>query len=70
MRTICPKIVAKLDNFATVSRMGVAYFALEISWALLTFFQLFLAYQVLKTLENLKKKHNFFRVEDKLAVLP
>ena len=70
MRTICRKIVAKLDNFATVSRMGVAYFALEISWALLTFFQLFLAYLVLKALENLKKKHNFFRVEGKLAVLP
>ena len=70
MPAIWPKIVAKLDYFATVSRMGVAYFALEISWAFLTFSQLFLAYVVLKFLENLKKKHNFFRVEDKFAVLP
>ena len=30
MRNICSKIFAKLDFFATVSQMGVAYFALKI----------------------------------------
>ena len=28
--TICPKIFTKLDYFATVSQMGVAYFPLKI----------------------------------------
>ena len=30
MRTIHPKIFAKLDYFATVSQMGVTYFSLKI----------------------------------------
>ena len=30
MRTIFPKIVAKLDFFATMSKMDIAYFALKI----------------------------------------
>ena len=29
-RTICPKIFAKLDFFATISQIGVAYSALKI----------------------------------------
>ena len=70
MRTICLKIFAKLDYLATVYQMVVAYFALKIFWAFLTFSQLYLAYPVLKILENWKKKHNFFRVKDNLAVLP
>ena len=55
MRTNCPKIFAELDYFATVSRMGIAYFALKIFWAFLIFSQLCLAYPVLKILENWKK---------------
>ena len=39
-------------------------------WAFLTFSQLCLAYPVLKISQNWKKKHNFLRVKDKLAVLP
>ena len=31
MRSICPKIFAKLDIFATMSQMVVAYSALKIS---------------------------------------
>ena len=30
MRTICPKIFAKLEFFATMSQMGVAHLALKI----------------------------------------
>ena len=30
VRTICPKIFAKFDYFATVSQMDVAYFTLKI----------------------------------------
>ena len=30
MRTVCPKIFAKFDFFATMSQMGVAYSALKI----------------------------------------
>ena len=52
MRTICPKIFAKLDFFATMSQLGVAYFALKIFLAIPTIFQLFRAYPVLKILEN------------------
>ena len=59
MRTICPKILAKLDFFASMSQMGVAYSALTIYRAFLTFSQLCLAYPVLKILENSKKKQLF-----------
>ena len=59
VRTICPKIFTKLDYFSTVSQMGVAYFALKIFWAFLTFSQLRLAYPVLKTLGNWKKNTVF-----------
>ena len=56
MCIICPKIFAKLEFFATMSRMA--------------FSQLSLAYPVLKILEDSKNKHNFFRVKDNLAALP
>ena len=39
MRTICPKIFSKLDFLATMSEMGVAYSALKILSAFLTFSQ-------------------------------
>ena len=70
MRTICPKIFAKLDFFATMSQVGVAYSALKSFWVFLTFSQLCLAYPVLQILETWKKKHNFLGVKDNLAVLP
>ena len=50
MGTICPKIFAKLDFFATISQLSVAYSALKIFLAFATFFQLCLAYPVLKIL--------------------
>ena len=68
MCTICPKIFAKLDFFVTMSQIGVAYSALKIFWLFLTFFQLCLAYPVLKILDNYKKKHNFYK--DNLKTLP
>ena len=70
MRTICPKMFSKLDFSATMFQTGAAYTALKTFWAFLTFFQLCLAYPVLKILENWKKKHNFFRVKDNVTVLP
>ena len=69
LRTICPKIFAKLEYFATISQKGVAYFALKVFWPFLTFSQLCFAYTVLKVLANWKKKHNLFRMKDNLAVL-
>ena len=54
MPTIYPKIFAKLDFFATVSHMGVAYFALKIFS------------QFLNILENWQKKYNFLRAKDNL----
>ena len=68
VRTICSKIFARSDYFATAPPIGVSYFALKIFWAFLTFPQLCLAYPVLIILENWKKKHNFFRVKVNLAV--
>ena len=50
MGTICPKIFAKLDFFATMSQLSVAYSALKIFLAFATFFQFCLAYPVLKIL--------------------
>ena len=70
MRTICPKIFAKLDFFATMSQMRAAYSALKIFSAFLIFSKLCLAYPVIKSWENRKKKQNFFRVKDNLAALP
>ena len=70
MPTICPKIFPKLDFFTAMSQIGLAYFALEVFWTFMTFSRLCLSYPVLKIWENWKKKHNFFRVKDNLAVLP
>ena len=65
MRTICPKIFAKLDFFAIMSWMDIAHSILKIFWAFLTFSHLCLAYLALKSFQ----KHNFFRKKDNLAVL-
>ena len=65
MRTI----FAKLNFFATMSQIGVAYSALKSFWAILTFPQICLAYSALKILENSKEKPNFFRAKDNLAIL-
>ena len=62
MGTICPKIFAKLDFFATMSQLSVAYSALKIFLVLLT--------QFLKFCKIEKKNTNLFRVKDNLAVLP
>ena len=40
MRSISPKIFDKLDFFATMSQIGVAYSALKIFGTFLKFFQL------------------------------
>ena len=40
MRTISPKIFDKLDFFATMPQIGVAYSALKIFGTFLKFFQL------------------------------
>ena len=56
MHSICPKIIAKLDFFHTMSQMVVAYSALKISYVFLMFSQLCLAYPVYEILEIGKKK--------------
>ena len=69
MRIICPKIFAKLDFFATMSQMGVAFSAVKNFSTFLTFSQLFLAYPGLKVLKNWNKINNIFRIKDKLEVI-
>ena len=60
MQTICPKLFAKFNGFATMSQMGVACSTLKTFWASLTFPQLWLAYPVLEILKNWKKKNTSF----------
>ena len=59
MRTICPKIFAKLYFFVTMSQMGVAYSALKIFQEFLTFSQLYLLTQFLKFWKTGRKKKLF-----------
>ena len=67
MRTICPKIFAKLDCFATISQTGVAYSAPKIFWAFLSFFQLCPSNS--QNFGKLEDKTQIFRVKDNLAVI-